>query len=159
MPRPIGAFTAWPAGEDFTLTGANGLSLHPDEVSGDPGNAKKLILTFSQAPDANRNLTLDYNLNTDAIAFASNNTTVSVVGSFTRPLSEGSPPAPTPDRNPPSDPTPGPDSPSGPDAPSSSDCGYIMRSITADLKHLNAQLKPCGSVQPLSVLSSAAKRF
>lgn len=75
------AVKQWPNSLDFSLHRADGSRLHPTFISADV-NPHKLILTFDVAVLKDESLTLDYNLNTDAISFDVTTGTVKVMNSF-----------------------------------------------------------------------------
>ena len=75
------AVKQWPSSLDFSLLRADGSRLNPVSIHVD-GNPNKLILTFDTAALKGEVLTLDYNLNTDAISFDVTAGTVKVMNSF-----------------------------------------------------------------------------
>ena len=73
------AVKKWPASEDFTLMPSG---VHPLSVTSDDANPKLLKLTFANGATSDKNITLSYNLNTDAIKCDVFAGTSSVANSF-----------------------------------------------------------------------------
>ncbi len=78
------AVRRWPASDDFTLV-RPGSGSNPISVTSSDTNDRILILTFADATRQREVVTLDYNLNTDAISFDETGTpgSADVVAGFT----------------------------------------------------------------------------
>ena len=96
------AVKKWPVSGDFTLSTGE----HPTSVTSDDANKKILKLTFATGVTAGANVTLSYNLNTDAVSFDSTLTSADVVNSFANfSVANRTPEAVTPPVDPDPDPT------------------------------------------------------